>query len=214
MSKRFLIILAVLFAVFAGFIIFSKRGNKSSNTDSSTQASQHIQGSGNKSVVFLEYGDFQCPYCADYFPIVEQVRQHYGDDITFQFRNFPLVNLHQNAMAASRAAEAANKQGKFWEMYTLLYERQKSWDNSSDPTKIFEAYAAELGLDINQFNADYNSAEVSAIINADVKAGQALDLTSTPTFFINGKKLDNPPTSVDGFIQLIDQAIANATNNQ
>lgn len=216
MSKRFLIILAVLFGLFAGIVFLSKHKDNQSNSANggSGQPSSHVQGEGNKGVTVVEYGDFQCPACGSYFPIVEEVRSKYGDDITFQFVHYPLVNIHQNAMAAHRAAEAAGRQGKFWEMYTILYQRQNSWSSASNPSRIFEDYATELGLNIDQYRNDYASEDVANTINADVKSAQAAGATGTPTFVINGKKVEELPQTYDGFIELIDAAIAQQAAQQ
>ncbi len=217
MSKRFLIILAVLVVLFGGFIWFSKAKKTKTSTsgNSSAQATNHVSGAGNKKVTLTEYGDFQCPACGSYYPYVEQVRQKYGDDITFQFRNFPLVQIHKNAMAAHRAAEAASNQGKFWEMYNMLYSTQQNWTESSNVSPILESYAQQLGLDMNKFRADVASEQVNGTINADINSGQSLGITATPTFFINGKKLDpTPDRSVEAFSKVIDQAIAEANPGQ
>lgn len=210
MDKRFLIVLAALVVLFGGFVWFSKSKEKAKAPSGGNESlvTSHVQGAGKKNVTLVEYGDFQCPACGAYFPIVEQVRKKYGDDIKFQFRNFPLVQVHQNAMAGHRAAEAANMQGKFWDMYELLYTNQQSWSNTTNPTAVMEQYAAQIGLDINKFKQDYSSSKVNDIINADISSGQSLNVSSTPTFFLNGKKLDpSPDRSVEAFSKLIDDAI-------
>lgn len=214
MSKRFLIILVVLVAVFGGFLWYSK-AKENAKKSGTGQVTNHVQGAGNKHVTLVEYGDFQCPACGAYYPTIEEIRQKYGDDITFQFRNFPLVQIHQHAMAGHRAAEAAAKQGKFFEMYNQLYANQKVWSASNDPTSFLEQYASQIGLNMDQFKADYSSSSVNDTINADVKAGQALGINSTPTFFLNGKKLDPlPDRTVEAFSKVIDEAIKNASNTQ
>jgi protein-disulfide isomerase len=218
MSRRFLIILVVLAVLFGGFLVFSKtkqNSKKSDNNSNNSSLSNHTAGKGTKGVTLVEYGDFQCPACGSYYPTVEEVRQKYGDDITFQFRNFPLVQIHQNAMVGHRAAEAADKQGKYWEMYNALYKTQQTWSVNANPTAIIESYAAQLGLNVDQFKKDYQSAAVNDTINADIKAGQALGVSSTPTFFINGKKLDpSPDRSVEAFSTLIDEAIRNSSSQK
>jgi protein-disulfide isomerase len=215
MSKRFLIIITVLIVLFGGFLWFSKaKDNKQKANIGGGQPTNHVQGQGTKKVTIVEYGDFQCPACGAYYPIVEQARAKYGDDITFQFRHFPLVQIHQNAMAAHRAAEAADKQGKFWEMYNLLYTNQQSWSSGTNVNAIFEAYAQQLGLDMDKFRKDVASNEVGNAINADIKAGQSLGVNSTPTFFINGKKVDPLPNrTLEAFSKLIDDVI-NSQNPQ
>jgi protein-disulfide isomerase len=213
MSKRFLIILVVLAALFAGFLWFSKAKEtaKAPSGNETGKVSNHVAGSGNKKVTIIEYGDFECPACGAYYPIIEQVREKYGEDITFQFRNFPLVQIHKNAMAAHRAAEAADKQGKFWEMYNVLYSQQQSWTASGNPSRVMEDYALQLGLNIDKFKSDVASSSVNDTINADVKAGQAIGASATPTFVINGKKIDPlPDRTIEAFSKLIDEAIAKA----
>jgi protein-disulfide isomerase len=210
MSKRFLIIMAALVLLFVGFIVFSKNKDDSGSSSSggTSEGSNYVLGAGTDSVTLVEYGDFQCPACRSYYPVIKQVKEKYGDRIKFQFRHFPLVQIHQNAMVAHRAAEAAGRQDKFWEMHNMLYERQQSWESSKNPTTIMEDYAAELGLNIDQFKTDFASASVNDTIQADIKAGQALGASSTPSFVINGKKIDPLPTDVAGFSKLIDEAIA------
>ncbi len=214
MNNRFLIILALLVLGFIGFIAFQgKKDGGSSGGSSTAQPSEHKTGAGNKGVTLIEYGDFQCPSCGAYFPILQQVKEKYGDDITFQFRHFPLTQIHQNAMAAHRAAEAASKQNKFWEMHDLLYERQNAWGTNQNVAQVMEDYASELGLNVEQFKTDYQSAEVNAVINADMAAGQELKITGTPTFIINGEKIESPGRTVEEFSKTIDDAIAKAQSN-
>lgn len=215
MSKQFVIIMAVLVLGFVGFLAFKDKGKSSNNggTSSNTQPSEHKTGEGKKGVTLLEYGDFQCPSCGTFFPIVEQVKAKYGNDITFQFRNFPLTQIHNNAMTAHRAAEASAKQNKFWEMYTILYSRQQVWSNSKNAMQNMEDYATEIGLNVEQFKTDFQSSEVNAVINADIAEGNKLGVNSTPTFFINGKKVDDIEPTVESFSKHIDEAIANNSNN-
>lgn len=216
MSKQFLAILAVIVVVFVGVFAFTRPKSEApgSNNSNGSGTSNHTVGAGNKKVTLVEYGDFQCPACKSFYPVVKQIKQTYGDDITFQFMHFPLTQIHPNAMVSSRAAEAAGNQGKFFEMHDLLYENQDQWAQSSNPTPILESFANQLGLNMEQFKSDMMSAAVLAVINADQKSGQALGANSTPTFVINGKKLDKNPTSLDEFKKLIDEEIAkqNPTN--
>ncbi len=211
MSKRFLIIIAVVILAFIGFVIFNKQRSSKTGTDVQvTSGSNHTQGTGTTGVTLVEFGDFQCPACGAYYPLFQNIKQQYGNKITFQFRHFPLVNIHQNAMAAHRAAEAASVQGKFWEMHDLLYERQNQWKDATNAPGIFEDYATELGLNVEQFKTDAASETISGIINADVKAAQALGATSTPTIILDGKIIENAPqpNDLDGWTKLIDEAIA------
>src|SRR3954468_1948534 len=127
MDRRFLGILAVIVIIFIGIFAFSQHSNDSSSGSSSkTQPTNHVTGEGKKNVTLLEYGDFQCPVCESYYPVVKQVVDQFSQDIHFQFRNLPLVQIHPNAFAAARAAEAASLQGKYWQMHDTLYE-QSNW---------------------------------------------------------------------------------------
>lgn len=212
MNKQFVAIVIVVIAALGGVFMLASNSDKQSGSsnNSSAQTSDHTVGAGNKGVTLIEYGDFQCPACKSYYPIIKSIKEQYGDDIKFQFRHFPLVQIHPNAFIASRAAEAAGKQGKFFEMHDLLYENQDSWKDSSEPSTIFETYAEQLGLNVDQFKLDLASEEIASIINADVKSGQAIGANSTPTFVINDKKVDPLPTSADEFKALIEEAIKNA----
>lgn len=215
MNNRFTVILVALILGFLGIIYVSKdkKADAPSTNNQVVKATEHKQGAGNKKVTLIEYGDFECPACAAYYPLVKEVKAKYKDDITFQFRHFPLVQIHRNAMSAHRAAEAAGNQGKFFEMHDMLYERQQSWKAETNPTPVFEGYATELGLNVEQFRREAASGVINDIINADIKEGQAADATATPTFVINGKKIENP-RDPEGFFKLIDEAIKEAASQE
>jgi protein-disulfide isomerase len=207
MSKQFLAILAVIVLVFVGIVVFNSKSNNGSSGKSSSTPTEHIEGQGKDGITLVEYGDYECPYCGQYFPIVKQVQAEYNQQIFFQFRNFPLINIHQNAFASARAAEAAGLQGKFWQMYDLLYENQDQWARSNGPTSYFTQYAEQLGLNIAQFNSDYASVKVNNLINADMAAGNKLNIQGTPTFFLDGKQL-SVGESLSSFEKLINAEIA------
>ncbi len=207
MKSRFSLILIACVVIFGGILVFSKKDAKSPESGSGgSQASNHVRGNTSAKVTLTEYGDFQCPACAAYFPVVEQVYEKYKDQIQFQFRNFPLRQIHQHAMVAHRAAEAASNQGKFWEMYQQLYQNNSSWSAESDPTGTFKGYATVIGLDMTKYEADFKSEAVNNVINADIAEGQKLGVDSTPTFFLNGQKIDNPK-DLDAFNKVIEDAI-------
>ncbi len=211
MSKRFLIILAAIIVVFAGLIMFNKKGEKKADSNdqpsASTQMSNHTSGQGTAGVTLTEWGDFQCPACGKFYPAVAAVREKYGDQITFRFRNFPLTQIHPNALIGARAAEAASMQGKFFEMFDQLYQGQESWSSSPAPNQFFEQYAQQLGLDVNKFRDDMKSQATNDTVQADLAEAKRLGYNGTPTFEINGKKIENPQ-SLEDFYKLIDDAIA------
>jgi protein-disulfide isomerase len=226
MDKRFLIILLVI-ALALGGVFFLTSGRKAgapSNTE--TKLSNHVIGKNTDGVKLVEYGDFQCPACGQYYQPVKQVKEKYGDKISFQFRNFPLFQIHPNAIAASRAAEAADMQGKFWEMHDKLFTENYTqqvarsqggsygtWVDSSSPETQFEAYAKELGLNVEKYKTDFKSTTVNNIVQSDLREGNKLGVQSTPTFFINGKKISNPDATVEAFSKVIDAEIAKQAKN-
>lgn len=215
MDKRFLLILAALVVIFGGIFWFTKSNSSApSSGDSSSQGagSNHVLGNNTTGVTLVEFGDFECPACYQYYPLVKQVQEKYNDQIEFRFRNFPLVQIHKNAMLAARAAEAAALQDKYWDMFDLIYTNQNSWKSASNPSDIFVGYANQLGLDTAKFTEDMNSAAVLATINADVSAAQAIGATGTPTFVLNGEKIETP-NSLEAFTQVIDDAIAEQKAN-
>lgn len=209
MDKRFWGILAAI-AVLLGGVFFLTNHNSGNTPSSKGSVTNHVEGTGTSGVRLTEYGDYQCPACGQYYPLVKQVADTYKDQITFQFRNFPLVQIHRNAMAAARAAEAADMQGKFWEMHDTLYENQQTWSSSNDTQSTFEGYAKQLGLNVQKFSTDFKSSVVNDRIQADIAEGSKLKIESTPSFFIDGKKVTNP-TSADAFNKLIAAAITQKT---
>lgn len=195
MSKQFMAVIAAIIIVFIGiFVVSSKPGSSTKDSKSGATLSQHVDGISTATVTLTEYGDFQCPYCQQYEPTVEQVKTEFKDQIKFQFRNFPLTQLHPNAFAAARAAEAAGIQNKYWEMHDLLYQTQnwQVWTNAKDPNPYFEGYAKQVGINVATFKTDFASSKVNDIINADQAEGTRLGITGTPTFFVNGKQTQIP----------------------
>lgn len=214
MGNRFVIVLVACAVLFFGLLVFNKKDSGAPNTD--VTATNHTQGNG--SVTLVEYGDFECPYCGTFYPIIQQVKEKYGDKITFQFRHFPIVSAHPNAMIAHRAAEAAGKQGKFFEMHDLIYENQQRWSaqagvSQSVANSLMVSFAEQLKLNMDQFKADAASSAINDSIQADIKAGQDLRVSGTPTFFIDDDKLDSPRDTLDYFSEKIDAALK-AKNQQ
>ena len=218
MDKRLIGILVLIAAIFIGVAAFSSHSKNSNGNSSSSngQPTKHIEGSGKSGVTLQEYGDYECPVCEAYYQPVKQVQAKYNDQIYFQFINLPLVQVHPNAFAGARAAEAAALQNKFWQMHDALYDNQTTWANSKNPSTFFSQYAQALGLDMNKFNKDYASSQVNDSINADVAAFQKTGQDEgTPTFFLDGKYIPNTELvdqsglpSVDKFSAVIDKEIA------
>lgn len=154
------------------------------------------------SITIVEYSDYQCPACAYFHPMVEKLKDKYGDQINFEMKYFPL-NSHRYAALAARAAQAAKNQDKFKEMHDLLFENQKQWSNSSNPAAIFVNYAEKIGLDVEQFKNELNSAETQKIVMEERNEGRAKGVNSTPTFYIEGEKLNDLPRTFEQFDQVV-----------
>ncbi len=161
-------------------------------SDQSGNISDNVSGKTDSKVILIEYADYQCPGCAGVYPTVQSVTEEYADRIAFVFRNFPLTTIHPNAKAAAATSEAAGLQGKFWEMHDKVYRGQSSWSNLSESARVefFANYAKDLNLDINKFNEDIISKSVSSKISFDLAVGKKAKVDSTPTFFLNGVKLE------------------------
>jgi protein-disulfide isomerase len=170
--------------------------------------SDHVRGNLSGTVTLVEFGDLQCPACGAYEPIVRQVTSDNSSILKVVYKHFPLTQIHQNALLAAKAAEAASIQGKFWEMHDMMYDHQTEWANTLSARDAFLAYAKTLELDTEKFASDMASQAVEDKIVAEYKEGTLLGVQGTPTFFVNGKKIDNP-ASVEAFNQII-RGAANA----
>ncbi|HLX69086.1 MAG TPA: DsbA family protein [Verrucomicrobiae bacterium] len=156
-----------------------------SNPTLPIEGHDHIQGSIKAPVALVEYGDYECPYCGQAYPIVKAVQKRLGNRLCFAFRNFPLANMHPHAEHAAEAAEAAAAQGRFWEMHDLLYENQVALDDAD-----LEEYASTLGLDSQRLMEEVRSGAHTARIREDFRGGARNGVNGTPTFFINGERYD------------------------
>jgi len=227
MSKQFLIAIAAIVVILGGIVFVSNHNKQNSLPGSSGTPTHHVEGTSPEGVTLIEYGDYECPVCGSYFPVVKQVAAKYSDKIIFQFRNLPLTSIHPNAFAGARAAEAAGLQGQYWEMHDLLYENQdptgqSGWVASRDPLNYFEQYADQLKLNKSQFDNDYASEQVNNAINADLDAfAKTGDEMATPTFYLDGKKVGNAQLvdstgepSLDAFSKVLDTEIAKKAPKQ
>lgn len=184
-----------------------------SNSESSNTTSEDIEelgihgiGESKTGVVLIEYGDFQSEASKAYQPMMQQIMDKYGDQLRFVYRDFP-VESSTTSMAAQRAANAAESQGMFWRMREMLYERQAAWKDNAQAESVFEGYAKELGIDLDQYKQALASKSVTNAISADITSGQKLKVTSVPALFINDKAVPANITLAD-LSKLIDEAIA------
>jgi protein-disulfide isomerase len=150
-------------------------------------ANDHVQGPAKAPVTLLEYGDYECPYCGEAYPIVKALQERLGDQMRLVFRNFPLGEAHPHAEHAAEAAEAAAVQGKFWEMHDLLYENQDALEDED-----LVRYAKALGLDLPRFVKEMAAHAYAVRVRDDFRSGVRSGVNGTPTFFVNGARHDGP----------------------
>jgi protein-disulfide isomerase len=200
-GKSLLVLLVLIVALF-GYYFYKTGGEPLPAPTIEVSQTDHVRGAQGAKVTIVEFGDFQCPACGMYEPIVQKVMADNKDIAQIVFRHFPLTQIHQNALLSAKAAEAAGEQGKFWEMHDLLYAKQKEWSNVLNARDFMLAYAKELNLNIDKFSADLKSSAIEDKIKAEYQEGMKLDVQGTPTFFVNGVKIENPQ-SVEAFSALI-----------
>ncbi len=164
-------------------------------------------GNPNASTILVEFSDYQCPRCADYHPIIKRLTEELGDDFLFVFRYYPL-RQHDKAILAAASAEAAGRQGKFWEMHDLLFIGQKMWSEKApaEAEKIFVQYAISLNLNAEQFQNALHSQEILDKTTYDYQMGHRSGVTGTPAFFLNGQKIIDLPQTYEAFKDLILQS--------
>ncbi len=196
---------AVVVVLLGGLIVWTRTTNPSVDvskvnnnsilaaTPDSGNIADHVTGKTDSKVLLIEYGDYQCPSCGSAYPNVKTLMAQYGDRIALVFRNFPLTSIHANARAGAAAAEAAGLQGKYWEMHDLLYENQSTWTtlDSSQRTDAFNTFASQLGIDTKKFTTDLSDVNVNKKISFDIALGKQNSINATPTFFLNGAKVDD-----------------------
>lgn len=204
---------AITVAFFGGIIWLTMSGSQKkeevTNTLTTVVADDYVKGSASALVTLIEYLDFECEACGAYFPLVKQLEQEFQNDLKVVRRYYPLPG-HKNGLTAALAVEAAARQGKYDEMHDLLFTEQKNWGEKPAPTPaVFEGYARQLGLDMTKFKQDVASQSVKDRVKRDVDSGTKLGNTGTPSFYLQGEKIQNP-RSVEDFKTLIQAAILKA----
>lgn len=199
-----------------GFLVFglehlaSQDETTQTSSTQTTDADTKVQGNKNAAVTLLTYSDFQCPACATYEPLIQKLHEEFPDTLKIVYRYFPLTTIHKNAMISAKAAEAAHRQGKFWEMHDQLFGHQEDWAKLEDPTAKFQEYATTAGLNIDQFNTDMKDSSIGDAVKSDQKMGTAANIPGTPTFFLNGTKLAGPQ-NYEEFKKLVTDELAKST---
>jgi len=161
----------------------SRRGPDPSQEYKVAIGESPVKGEEDAAITIVEWSDFQCPFCNRVAPTLAEIDKAYGSKVRLVFKHMPL-SIHSKAPAAHAAAEAAHRQGKFWEMHDKIFASQRDLAPAT-----FERYAEELGLDMDQFKKDAASPEVKKRVDEDMRQAQELGVTGTPAFFINGRFL-------------------------
>lgn len=153
-----------------------------------TPVNDRDQQTGNleSELTLIEYGDYQCPYCRHAHPLVQRLLRERGRELRFVFRHFPLKKIHAQAAMAALSAEAAGRQGKFWQMHDLLFENQHRFPEKM----LFHGLAMELGLNLDRFITDLDDAEIASKVETDFRGGIYSGVNRTPTFFLNTEKVE------------------------
>jgi protein-disulfide isomerase len=204
-----LIVIVVAIVIAAGAALYLSR-----SADRTAEASDksprvniksggHIRGPANAQVTLVEFGDFQCPSCGGYHPLVKEILNRYPDKVRLEFHHYPLVDLHPNAMLGAMAAEAAGDQGRYWEMHDALFEHQAEWAPSRNAELVLLNLANRIGLNLNQFMQQLRSPALQDRILQDVTLGNSLHIMETPTFFIDGQRVYIKPTLED-FVKVVE----------
>jgi protein-disulfide isomerase len=165
-----------------------------------SESRDHIQGPAIAAVTLVEYGDYECPYCAQAYLIVKEVQERLGNKLRFVFRNYPLSKLRPHSYQSALAVETAAAQGKFWEMYDFLFKHGQSLTDDN-----LRLSAAKLGLQINKFDIEFRNRTYSRHVDEDIQSGEESGVTKTPTFFINGDRYDDS-WDLDSLLSALDEA--------
>ena len=211
MTKETKIVSSVGIIFFAAFAFLIYRTSNVSQVVADTNLLigkvSYMTGKKEAKVNVVEFGDYQCPACGYASPIVDQLIQTYKNNpnVNFVFRNFPLPQ-HSNALVSAEAAQSAGAQGKFWEMHSMIYNGQSDWSGSTNALGIFTGYAQKLGLDVKKFTDAVNQQKFQDVIFKDRSDAQSLGVNATPTFFVNGEKVNGLP-SFEEFKKKIDEEL-------
>jgi protein-disulfide isomerase len=211
-------IIATVILIVGGVFLMT-RGNKGSTTTNTPISSDilvpngvnetggienenYLPATSSAKVTLVEFGDYECPACIEYNSLVKQLLVDFSGKINYVFRNFPLTQ-HKNGIISSQAAEAAGLQGKFWQMHNKLFESVSEWSGSSDAKSFFVGYAQVLGLDIDKFKTDIDSSAVKEKVQRDTNDGNLINLSETPTFYLNGLKINNLTGNYEDFKKVV-----------
>jgi len=204
MKKGFYVLLILFTLILSGC-----SGGGEKHTEGVSSDGHYYLGEKDAKVLIEEFSDFQCPYCAlhvrETFP---KIKKKYIDTglVRYQFVNVPLRSIHPAAQKAAEAALCAGRQGNFWGMHDKLFETQREWGFASDPVPLFEQYASQMKLDIASFRKCLKEGETAYQIEDDLAEAMEKGVRGTPTFFINGRKLEGA-YPFEAFVEIIEEEL-------
>ena len=166
----------------------------------------HVRGPAAAKVTLIEYGDYQCPPCRNSALAIDRLLAEHPRDLRFVYRHFP-TRRHRNAVAAATAAEAAEAQGRFWEMHAVLFANQQQWYGAGAPQEQFLRYARELRLDEERFRASLTADPLARRIRKSHERGRKMGVRGAPAFFLNGVRLMPTPLSYEDLRRHISAAV-------
>lgn len=204
MKNPWIVIGVIVVLLIGGSVWYS--GTSSERYDEGVEVVSHVKGNPDAEVVLIKYSDFQCPACAAFVPVVNEVLADYGDSVRFEYRHFPLMQIHPFAEQAARAAEAAGQQGKFYEYHDALFANQAAWSSSVNPAQFFVRFAEELDLDMQEFTRHQRSPLLREKVRSEFEEARAAGFTGTPTFTLNGERMN-----ISTYQDFRDQVAAAAT---
>lgn len=200
--------LFVIAPVFLAFVLFTIFSQGPTYSPVEIAENDHLRGSTDMPVSIVVYADFQCPACATETENIARAWPSLRNKAHVVFRHYPITNTHPHSWTASLYAEAASKQGRFWEMHDALFANQAIWAALPNPDDEFDSYALELNLDLDQLKADMRSDEVITKLRNDQRGGNQAGVRATPTLFINGDLANSP--NLNRLIELVDRAYEQA----
>jgi protein-disulfide isomerase len=215
-SKRFYLLLGAIGLLGAGALGYAATRTapvpppREVDPALAAQAEGYLIGRPDAPVKIIEFSDFECPYCAQFAAVTEpDIRKRLVEtgEASFRYYDYPL-DQHRNSWPASHAAACANEQGKFWEMHERIFAGQGDWNTqaTSNPRRIFQGYAREVGLDTGKWEQCYDSQRYLTKIQANKAEGDRRQIGGTPTFFVNDRKFEG--IGYDGIKALVDSAKA------
>ncbi|MHA7241345.1 DsbA family protein [Arthrobacter sp. TMS1-12-1] len=206
-------LLAAVALVIGLVILFNTLGEDEGQAAGTATTAEVVRGDSHRlsqapdeKAVLVEFLDFECEACLAAYPVVEDLSEEYGENLTVVSRYFPLPG-HRNSETAAAAVEAAAQQGKFKDMHARMYETQTEWGEADeDRSPVFRGYAEDLGLDMAAYDAAIADPATMERVDVDKADGMALNVEGTPTFFLDGEKIQ--PSTLEEFRSLIETAIA------